>query len=187
MFTQLGRDPSTLHVTDNRRQQQPWEHDAALAGLRTGDLVIIGRNDNGLGLYNGTRAVITAIDVAADSLTLRTDDDRHVTITATWAARHGLSHACAMTLHKAQGLTVDHACSTAAMTVSRSRPRRTRTCSLEPIAPATASITVATSPRGGDCHRRAYYASAIPSLGRHRTPCHSRWSADFEHRGTRRD
>ena len=77
--------------------------------MRTGDLVIIGRNDNRLGLYNGTRAVVTAINTDADSLTLHTDDDRDVTVTATWAARHDLSHAYAMTLHKAQGLTVDHA------------------------------------------------------------------------------
>ena len=77
--------------------------------MRTGDLVIIGRNDNRLGLYNGTRAVVTAVDTKTDSLTLRTDDDRDVTVTATWAARHDLSHAYAMTLHKAQGLTVDHA------------------------------------------------------------------------------
>ena len=77
--------------------------------MRTGDLVIIGRNDNRLGLYNGTRAVVTAVDTKTHSLTLRTDDDRDVTVTATWAACHDLSHAYAMTLHKAQGLTVDHA------------------------------------------------------------------------------
>ena len=77
--------------------------------MRTGDLVIIGRNDNRLGLYSGTRGVVTAINVEAGSLTLHTHDDRHVTITAIWAARHDLSHAYAMTRHKAQGLTVDHA------------------------------------------------------------------------------
>jgi hypothetical protein len=77
--------------------------------VRTGDLVIIGRNDNRLGLYNGTRAVVTGINSEAASLTLHTDDDRDVTLTATWAARHDLSHAYAITLHKAQGLTVDHA------------------------------------------------------------------------------
>ena len=207
LFTQLAQSPRTLHLTDNRRQQDAWERDALarlragnidpaidaytahgrihqsedpealraelvsdylharadaenpygvailavsradvahlnalvraaliaqgklgatalhlraddtadlVAGddsleMRTGDLVIIGRNDNRLGLYNGTRAVVTAINVEADSLTLRTDDDRDVTVTATWAARHDLSHAYAMTLHKAQGLTVDHA------------------------------------------------------------------------------
>jgi ATP-dependent exoDNAse (exonuclease V) alpha subunit len=77
--------------------------------MRTGDLVLIGRNDNRLGLCNGTRAVVTAVDVQAESLTLRTDDERDVTVRAVWAARHDLSHAYAMTLHKAQGLTVDHA------------------------------------------------------------------------------
>ena len=77
--------------------------------MRTGDLVIIGRNDNRLGLYNGTRASSPPSTSQTDSLTLRTDDDRDVTITATWAERHDLSHAYAMTLHKAQGLTVDHA------------------------------------------------------------------------------
>ncbi len=77
--------------------------------MRPGDLVIVGRNDNRLGLQNGTRAVVTAVDVVAGSLTLHTDDDRHVSITAMWAARHDLSHAYAITLHKAQGLTVDRA------------------------------------------------------------------------------
>jgi putative heme iron utilization protein len=207
LFTELARDPRTLHLTDNRRQQERWERDA-LARLRAGnidpaiaayaahgrihhshdpealraelvsdylharaqaqnsygvailaasradvahlnalvraaliargelgatalqlhaddtghlvadddslemrtcDLVIIGRNDNRLGIYNGTRAVVTAINVETHTMRLHTDDDRDVTVTATWAARHDLSHAYAMTLHKAQGLTVDHA------------------------------------------------------------------------------
>jgi ATP-dependent exoDNAse (exonuclease V) alpha subunit len=207
LFTRLALSQSTLHLTDNRRQHQPWERDA-LAGLRTGnidtaidaysahgrihqapdsetlraelitdyfktrantespydvailagsradvahlnalvraaliaqgrlgatplhlpadstvdvvssgeslemrtgDLVIVGRNDNRLGLYNGTRAVVMAVDAEAHSLTLHTDDDRDVTVTANWAAGHDLRHAYAMTLHKAQGLTVDHA------------------------------------------------------------------------------
>jgi hypothetical protein len=77
--------------------------------MRTGDLVIIGRNDNRIGLYNGTRGVVLAINTQAGSLTLHTDDHRDVTLTATGAARHHLSHAYAMTLHKAQGLTIDHA------------------------------------------------------------------------------
>jgi ATP-dependent exoDNAse (exonuclease V) alpha subunit len=193
LFTQLAHDPNTLHLTDNRRQCEPWERDALarlragnidaytahgrihhnhdpetlraelvsdylnaraetenqysvaiLAGrradaahlnalvraalitqghlgavplhlraddtadlvagnvflkMRAGDLVIIGRNDNRMGLYNGTRAVVTGINSEAASLTLHTDDDRDVTVT--WAVRHDLSHAYAMTLHKA--------------------------------------------------------------------------------------
>jgi ATP-dependent exoDNAse (exonuclease V) alpha subunit len=77
--------------------------------MRTGDLVIIGRNDNQLGLFNGTRAIVTATNSEGGSLTLHTDDDRVVSVTTAWAARHDLNHAYAMTLHKAQGLTVDHA------------------------------------------------------------------------------
>jgi ATP-dependent exoDNAse (exonuclease V) alpha subunit len=94
--------PTDLSTSCNASDDDPLD-------LRTGDLVVVGRNDNRLGLYNGTRGIVTAVDVAADSLTLRTDDDRDVTLAATWAARHALSHAYAMTLHKAQGLTVDHA------------------------------------------------------------------------------
>jgi ATP-dependent exoDNAse (exonuclease V) alpha subunit len=78
--------------------------------MRAGDLVIVGRNDNRLGLYNGTRGIVTAVNVETDSLTLHTDDDdRDITVNAAWAARHDLTHAYAMTLHKAQGLTADHA------------------------------------------------------------------------------
>jgi hypothetical protein len=93
--------------------------------MRTGDLVIVGRIDNRLGLYNGTRAIVTAIHVETDSLTLHTDDDRHVSIPAIWAADHNLSHAYAMTLHKAQGLTVDHGLLYGSDSLPRGRPRRT--------------------------------------------------------------
>jgi ATP-dependent exoDNAse (exonuclease V) alpha subunit len=77
--------------------------------MRNGDVVIVGRNDHRLGLCNGTRAMVTATNVEAQALTLQTEDHREVTVTAVWAARHDLRHAYAMTLHKAQGLTVDHA------------------------------------------------------------------------------
>jgi ATP-dependent exoDNAse (exonuclease V) alpha subunit len=102
---ELGATP--LHLPADGTGDLVPGHDSL--ETRTGDLVIIGRNDNRLGLYNGTRAVVTAVDTETHSLTLRTDDDRDITVTATWAARHDMRHAYAMTLHKAQGLTVDHA------------------------------------------------------------------------------
>jgi hypothetical protein len=101
----LGATP--LHLPANGTADLTAGNDSL--EMRTGDLVIVGRNDNRLGLYNGTRAIVTAINNEAGSLTLHTDDDRDVTLNATWAARHDLTHAYAMTLHKAQGLTVDHA------------------------------------------------------------------------------
>lgn len=98
---QLGSTALNIHL------------DIAAAGdpldVRTGDLVIVGRNDNQLRLFNGTRGVVTDIHPGSRSLTLHTEDDRTVTLSAAWAASHDLRHAFAMTLHKAQGLTVDHA------------------------------------------------------------------------------
>jgi hypothetical protein len=67
---ELGATPPHIRADDTA--------DLAADGsleMRTGDLVLVGRNDNRLGLCNGTRALVTAVDVAADSLTLRTDDD----------------------------------------------------------------------------------------------------------------
>jgi ATP-dependent exoDNAse (exonuclease V) alpha subunit len=40
--------------------------------VRTGDLVIVGRNDNQLGLFNGTRGVVTDIHLDSRSLTMPT-------------------------------------------------------------------------------------------------------------------
>jgi len=58
----------------------------------------------------GDRArVVRELGVPLSYEKLHTDDERNVTINAIWATRHDLSHAYAMTLHKAQGLTVDHA------------------------------------------------------------------------------
>jgi ATP-dependent exoDNAse (exonuclease V) alpha subunit len=118
--------------------------------MRTGDLVIIGRNDNRLRLYNGTRVVVTTVDTKADSLTLPTDDDRDLTVPANWVARHDVPHAHAMTLHKAQGLIVDHALlyGSAALTreagyVELSRGRRENHIYL--------SATTRMSARAGQC------------------------------------
>jgi conjugative relaxase-like TrwC/TraI family protein len=79
--------------------------DAAGGGgtkLAVGDLVMITRNDAAIGLFNGTRAQLTAID--GNRLTLHTEDNRDVNVSTGWASGR-LTHAYAMTVHKAQGLT----------------------------------------------------------------------------------
>lgn len=75
---------------------------------RTGDRVIVTANDYQLGVLNGTRADVTDVDPRHRTLSLETDDHRHVAVSADWVARH-LDHGYAMTCHKAQGATVDTA------------------------------------------------------------------------------
>lgn len=103
-------------ITVDTGQSQP-------ISLAVGDLVLITRNDYRLGLLNGTRATITTLDpgtatgtgvggataAGAGSIGLRTSEDRTVTVPLRWLADGRLEHGYALTCHKAQGLTVEHA------------------------------------------------------------------------------
>ena len=82
--------------------------DVAVAGrvFAVGELVVVTRNDHPRGLFNGTRGVITAIN--RRGVTLRLDGAATTTVPPTWAAER-LQLAYALTVHKAQGLTVDTA------------------------------------------------------------------------------
>jgi conjugative relaxase-like TrwC/TraI family protein len=90
----LGPAAVTVGEGDRRRE------------YRAGDRVLITANDNRLGLLNGTRAVITAVDAHISMMSMHTDDERHVTVPVAWAGTH-LDHGYAMTCHKAQGATVE--------------------------------------------------------------------------------
>ena len=72
--------------------------------LAVGELVLVTRNDHQRDLLNGTRGVITSIN--GRSVRLRLDDGRATAVPLAWAADR-LRPAYAMTVHKAQGLTVD--------------------------------------------------------------------------------
>ncbi len=73
---------------------------------RAGDRVLVTANDHGTRLFNGTRAVITAVHAHTSTMSMHTDDQRDITVAAAWAGPH-LDHGYAMTCHKAQGATVD--------------------------------------------------------------------------------
>ncbi len=79
----------------------PDDHELSVA---VGDLVLVTRNDHHRELLNGTRAVIT--DIGNRRVGMALDDGRTVTVPTGWAAER-ITHAYALTLHKAQGLTID--------------------------------------------------------------------------------
>jgi conjugative relaxase-like TrwC/TraI family protein len=80
--------------------------------FHVGDQVVCGRNDlRGLGVANGTRGTITALDPGRRAMTLRTEQGRQVTLDADYldrptpTGRRIVDLAYATTGHKAQGLT----------------------------------------------------------------------------------
>jgi hypothetical protein len=81
--------------------------------FRVGDRVVCGRNARmRLGVVNGTRGEVTALDPTRRTLTVRTDDGRDVMLPGWYVAGQGferpwVDHGYAITGHKTQGLTGD--------------------------------------------------------------------------------
>jgi conjugative relaxase-like TrwC/TraI family protein len=78
-------------------------------GVAAGDEVIATRNRSQHGLFNGTRATVTAVDPAEQRLTLRLKDGTELALHTEEAERARLAYGYAMTAHKGQGATVDRA------------------------------------------------------------------------------
>lgn len=74
--------------------------------FRVGDEVIVTRNLHHAHLFNGTRATVTS--VSFDGLVLTTATGRPVPLDRVTVGR-ALDHGYALTIHKAQGLTVERA------------------------------------------------------------------------------
>jgi ATP-dependent exoDNAse (exonuclease V) alpha subunit len=71
-----------------------------------GDRVMTTRNARRwLGVLNGTQGEVAAIDTTRGALTLKTDGGREVVLPASYLQSAHLTHAYAMTGHKAQGMT----------------------------------------------------------------------------------
>ena len=71
----------------------------------SGDCVMFLQNERGLGVKNGTLGTIE--QVSAQSMTVQTDDGRSVQFDL--KDYNKIDHGYAATIHKAQGMTVDHA------------------------------------------------------------------------------
>lgn len=74
-----------------------------------GDRVMATKNAHGIRLFNGTAGIIHSIDSRKHSLTMVTDDGEMVELPRTYLDAGHLTHAYAVTGHKAQGMTVDEA------------------------------------------------------------------------------
>jgi hypothetical protein len=74
--------------------------------FRVGDRVLCRQNDSSLGVRNGTRATVIALD--GDALTLRADNGATRQVPPSYARDH-LEHGYALTGHAAQGATVERA------------------------------------------------------------------------------
>jgi Ti-type conjugative transfer relaxase TraA len=70
----------------------------------SGDRMMFLQNDRGLGVKNGTLGTIDGVDM--QSMTVRTDDGRSIAFDLKHYDR--IDHGYAATIHKSQGMTVDH-------------------------------------------------------------------------------
>jgi conjugative relaxase-like TrwC/TraI family protein len=71
-----------------------------------GDEVLALRNDYEVGILNGTRGTVVRVDQRKGALHVVTDDQRWLAVRFDYAITN-LTHGYAMTIHKAQGATVD--------------------------------------------------------------------------------
>ena len=150
-------------------------------GFSAGDLVLALRNDNRLDVLNGTRAVIETIDPERQVIRCRTDDHRALTLPFDYASEGHLTHAYAMTVHKAQGATFDRCFVLAGDQLTR----ESAYTALSRARVGTDVYVVADDPHGTEAHTTNTTAKPSTCSG-HRSdePAHSPWQSNRDHRPT---
>jgi ATP-dependent exoDNAse (exonuclease V) alpha subunit len=74
-----------------------------------GDRIVCTRNDDHLGIQNGTRGTVQAVNPARGELSVLMSDGTHVLLSASYFAHGNVRHGYAVTGHAAQGATVERA------------------------------------------------------------------------------
>ena len=99
-------DRARQHLkTDGTLSETVWENDTTAFAI--GDRVVAHRNNHKLGIYNGTQGTVTGSTPHA--LHIRPDAGNRIAIPNAYIDRGDLTHAYALTAHKAQGMTCDTA------------------------------------------------------------------------------
>jgi ATP-dependent exoDNAse (exonuclease V) alpha subunit len=75
----------------------------------TGDEVIALRNDYDIGLLNGTRLGIVGVEPSREALRCTDGNGRNIAVPYTYVTDGHLAHGYAITIHKAQGATIERA------------------------------------------------------------------------------
>ena len=102
-LNQLARARFDEHGLLSQQRLNSGNHDYAV-----GDLVMFVRNDYDIGVRNGERGMVTAIDQQYGSLTVNVDNS-DVDVPAPYVAAGHVHWGYAATVHKNQGSTCDHA------------------------------------------------------------------------------
>jgi conjugative relaxase-like TrwC/TraI family protein len=77
--------------------------------LAAGDRIVCTRNDRQLAIANGNRGTITAVDRRQRAVELELDDGRRLSLPVRYLDAGHVAHGYALTGHKTQGLTLEHA------------------------------------------------------------------------------
>jgi Ti-type conjugative transfer relaxase TraA len=89
------------------RQLGDLQLEAGGRGFAVGDRVVACRNDRRLGVVNGDRGEVVAVDLDRRTAHLRLSGGATVNLDATYLDDGHVDHGYALTTHKAQGATVD--------------------------------------------------------------------------------
>jgi conjugative relaxase-like TrwC/TraI family protein len=115
MMAERHIDVDRLNELARQRRAHAGELDLArgiAVGNRhfaVGDLVLFERNDRRMGVANGQRGIVRAVDKTRGGLTVQIDTEAIVDVEPDYLAQGHVSWGYAATVHKNQGATCDHA------------------------------------------------------------------------------